>query len=257
MKPMQTDSVRSMRRLVPVALTFVLLAGCGGGSDKPRLEVSAATSLKKAATAYGGRFGAAEVALSFGGSDELAAQIRAGGRPDVFAAANAKLPDALYEEGLVEKPVAFARNRLVIAVPADGAKVETIDDLSRSGVKLAVGAPSVPIGSYTRKILSGLPATQRAAILANVRSQEPDVGGVVGKVAEGAVDAGFVYVSDVQGAGGRLKAIALPDRLQPEVLYEAAVVKGTEHPEQARAFVDGLRTGAGREALDRAGFLKP
>ncbi|MGZ4267975.1 MAG: molybdate ABC transporter substrate-binding protein [Solirubrobacteraceae bacterium] len=248
-----------MRRLFcALTVAILLVAGCGGSSgDKPELKVSAAASLKKAATAYAAEFPGADVKLSFGGSDELAAQIRAGARPDVFAAANAKLPDALYKEGLVEKPVGFARNRLVIAVPAKGAKVETLDDLAKPGTKLAIGSPSVPIGSYTRTVLSGLPAAQRQAILANVRSQEPDVSGVVGKVAEGAVDAGFVYVSDVQGAGGRLRAIALPDSLQPEVLYEAAVVKGTKHPDQARAFVAGLRSGAGRRELEAAGFLAP
>ena len=47
-------------------------------------------------------------------------------------------------------------------------------------------------------MLDGLPAEQREAILANVRSNEPDVAGVVGKVAQGAVDAGFVYVTDVR-----------------------------------------------------------
>ena len=54
---------------------------------------------------------------SFAGSDELAAQIRQGVKPDVFASANTKLPDELFEEGLVEKPVVFAANELVLAVP--------------------------------------------------------------------------------------------------------------------------------------------
>ena len=40
-------------------------------------------------------------------------------KPDVFASANTKLPDALYRKGLVEKPVVFAANRLVLAVPKD------------------------------------------------------------------------------------------------------------------------------------------
>ena len=35
------------------------------------------------------------------------------------------------------------------------------------------------------------------------------------------------------------------------------MVKGAKHPEQAQQFVDGLLQGAGREALDRAGFLPP
>jgi molybdate transport system substrate-binding protein len=253
-----------MRRLVFLValLCWVPLSGCGnddaGGSQSaPALRVSAAASLKQAFTTYGDAFEAARARFSFAGSDELAAQIRAGARPDVFAAANAKLPDALHADGLVEKPVAFARNRLVLAVPASGNKVKGLDDLTGGGVAIAMGAPSVPVGSYTRKVLGRLPAAQRRAILANVRSNEPDVAGVVGKLSLGAVDAGFVYVTDVKAAGGRLRAIELPATLQPEVVYEAAVVKGTEHPEEARAFLRGLLTGAGRRALADAGFQQP
>jgi molybdate transport system substrate-binding protein len=253
-----------MRRLLVAVLvsTCVLaLAACGddagGSSSTPSLRVSAAASLKQAFTSYGEAFDAARARFSFAGSDELAAQVRAGARPDVFAAANAKLPDALYADGLAEKPVAFARNRLVLAVPADGANVRALDDLARRGVTIAMGAPSVPVGFYTRKVIGGLPAAQRRAILANVRSNEPDVGGVVGKVAQGAADAGFVYVTDVKAAGGRLRAIELPASLSPDVVYEAAVIKGTDHPEQARSFLRGLLSGAGRDALRQAGFEGP
>jgi molybdate transport system substrate-binding protein len=124
-------------------------------------------------------------------------------------------------------------------------------------VTLAVGSPSVPIGSYTQTVLSRLPAAQRAKIQADVRSQEPDVAGIVGKLTQGAVDAGFVYVSDVRGAGGKLRAIELPAALAPQVAYGAAVVKGAEHPDQAQAFVSGLLTGAGATALRDAGFEPP
>jgi molybdate transport system substrate-binding protein len=253
-----------MRRLlaaIAVASSLVFAAcgedDAGGSGSTPALRVSAAASLKQAFTRYGDAFDAARAQFSFAGSDELAAQIRAGARPDVFAAANAKLPDQLYADGLVEKPVAFARNRLVLAVPADDAKVQGLDDLARQGVTIAMGAPSVPVGSYTRKVISGLPAPQRRAILANVRSNEPDVGGVVGKVAQGAADAGFVYVTDVKAASGRLRAIELPASLSPQVVYEAAVVKGTDHPEQARSFLRGLLSGHGRDALRQAGFDEP
>lgn len=253
-----------MRRAIAALslLAVTALAGCGnndaaGSGGTPALKVSAAASLKQALTAYGDDFSAARARFSFAGSDELAAQIRAGARPDVFAAANAKLPDALYADGLVERPVAFARNRLVLAVPAKATKVRGLGDLARDGVTVAMGAPSVPVGSYTRTVLAGLPAAQRRAILHNVRSNEPDVAGVVGKVSQGAVDAGFVYVTDVKAAGGRLRAIALPPQLNPEVVYKVAVVKGSPHAQQARTFVRGLIDGAGRQALDSAGFGRP
>jgi molybdate transport system substrate-binding protein len=235
------------------------LAGCGGSgsSDKPTLKVSAATSLKRAFTAYGGRFDKATTRFSFAGSDELAAQIRQQVKPDVFAAANTKLPDELAAAGKLEKPKVFAANRLVLAVPATGAKVRSIGDLAGPGVTIAMGSPTVPIGSYTREVLAKLGPARSKAILGNVRSNEPDVGGVVGKLTQGAVDAGFVYVTDVEAAGGKLRAIELPPRLQPRVAYGVAVVKGAPHPEQARAFIAGLLSGAGAQELRRAGFEPP
>ena len=93
--------------------------------------MSAAASLKGAFEDYGKSFDAATARFSFAGSDELAAQIRQGVKPDVYAAANTKLPDQLFEDGLVEKPTIFAGNRLVIAVPADS-DIDSIDDLGRA-----------------------------------------------------------------------------------------------------------------------------
>ena len=237
-----------MRRLA-LLIGLVAVAGCGGGGSDD-LRVSAATSLKPPFSELGG------ARYSFAGSDQLAAQIKAGVRPDVFAAANTKLPDELYAAGLVEKPVKFAGNRLVLAV-APNSKIAGLSDLAKPGTTVAMGSPTVPIGAYTLKVLSGLPAAQRAAILRNVRSREPDVAGVIGKVTEGAVDAGFVYVTDVKAAGDKAKAIELPASLEPNVTYEAAVVKGTKQADKARAFVTGLLSGKAAAALHRAGFTPP
>jgi molybdate transport system substrate-binding protein len=255
--------------LVGLLLGALLLAGAGcgtgdsggssagSGGSKPTLTVSAAASLNKAFTAYGRQFHDATARFSFAGSDELAAQIRQGIKPDVYAAANTKLPEQLYAKGLVEKPTVFAGNRLVLAVPSGQTKVGSLADIEKPGVTVAVGSASVPVGSYTRKVLDKLPGSRRHAILTNVRSEEPDVAGIVGKLTQGAVDAGFVYISDVRGAGGRLKAIELPADLQPSVAYGAAVVKGAQHPAQAKAFIDGLVSGAGERALKDAGFEPP
>src|SRR4051794_1708943 len=247
-------------RALTIAAMGLALAACGSGSssgDKPTLTVSAATSLKQAFSSYGDQFSAASARFSFAGSDVLAAQIQQGVKPDVFASANTKLPAALFAKGLVDKPTVFAANRLVLAVPAKGGKVTSLADLAKPGVTIAMGSASVPVGSYTRKVLGGLPAAERARILANVRSNEPDVGGVIGKVTQGAVDAGFVYVTDTKAAGDKVKAIQLPSSLQPRVAYGVAVVKGSKHPQQAKAFIAGLLNGAGASALRQAGFEPP
>src|SRR4051812_39814814 len=165
-------------RCALIVAVVIALSGCGG--DDPHLTVSAASSLKQAFTAY-----RPAERYSFAGSDQLAAQIRAGARPDVFAAANTKLPNDLYAAGLVEKPKVFATNRLVMAVPP-GSKIDALADLARPGVKIATGSPDVPVGAYTRQVLGRLDPKLGDAILKNVRSNEPDVAGVVGKVSQGA-----------------------------------------------------------------------
>jgi molybdate transport system substrate-binding protein len=247
-----------MKAAAAVALigTALLAAGCGDddGGGTPRLVVSAAASLTDALTECSRDFHAANVRLSFGGSDELAAQIRQGVKPDVYAAANTALPDQLAHEGLLERPVEFATNELVIAVPAEGPKVRSIADLAQPGIKLVIGAESVPVGSYTHQVLDRLPANEREAILANVRSEEPDVTGVVGKLTQGAADAAFVYRTDLVDG---LEAITLPDDLQPTVTYGAGVVKGAGQPEPARRYLDGLTDGACADALRTAGFGPP
>src|SRR5919198_90065 len=90
-----------------------------------------------------------DVHYSFAGSDVLAAQIRAGARPDVYAAANTDLPQSLHRAGLVQRPVVFARNRLVLATRSP--RIRSIADAAKRGVKLAIGSPSVPAGAYTRR----------------------------------------------------------------------------------------------------------
>ncbi len=241
-----------------MAGVLLVAAGCGSSSDggsKPDLTVSAAASLTNAFTQYGAQFEPADAKFSFAGSDELAAQIEQGVKPDVFASANTKLPDMLYAKGLVFKPLIFTSNRLVIAVAAGSSAVHSVADLAKPGVTIAIGSATVPIGAYTRRVLSGLPTAEEKTILANVRSSEPDVKGVIAKVAEHAVDAGFVYVTDVRATSGKAQAIQLASSLQPEVAYAAAVVKGAKHPTQARAFIAGLLQGQGQQDLRDAGFL--
>ena len=247
------------RTLACVAIAAVTVAGCGsasGGSSEPTLTVSAAASLKDAFTACAVRFKQAKLRFSFAGSDELAAQIRQGARPNLFASANTKLPEQLAGEGKLHQPTVFAANKLVIAVPKDS-KIAGIPDLERPGTSLVIGAASVPVGSYTRQVLGRLPPVPRTAILANVKSEEPDVAGIVGKLTQGAADAGFTYVSDVAGTKGELKALDLPAGLQPRVAYGAGIVRGTPHQKQARAFIDEVTSGACSKAMRAAGFLPP
>ncbi len=248
--------------LVLLPACAAIAAGCGdddngGESTEPtRLVVAAAASMTQALEACAPRFGEAEnaeVRLSFAGSDELAAQIRQGAKVDAYAAANTELPAELHDEHLLSEPVEFASNDLVLAVPKDS-QIDSVDDLTKDGTAVVIGSESVPVGAYTRETLAKLPPAQEKAILGNVRSNEPDVNGIVGKLTRGAADAGFVYVTDVNAGDGELTAHELPQELEPEVSYGAGVVSEAEQPELARRFVEGLRLGDCADALREAGY---
>ena len=253
-----------MRPLAAAVALMVCLAaatGCGGdgeasGSGSPELVVFAASSLEPAFERYGDRFQGADVQFSFAGSDDLAAQIRQGVTPDVYAAANTDLPDDLARDDLLQEPRTFATNRLVIGIPA-GSAIDDVSDLEQPGVRLAIGDEAVPVGSYTREVLTALGPEPEQAILANVASEEPDVGGIVAKLTQGAVDAGFVYRSDVDAAGGRIVEVPIPAKASPDVAYGIAVTTDAAQPELARQFVDGVVSGDGQQILLDSGFGPP
>lgn len=190
---------------------------------------------------------------SFGGSNALAAQIEQGAPADVFASANTTLPEKLYDEGLVEKPVVFTRNELIVVVPkSNPARIHSVFDVGEPGVKLVVAAPGVPVGDYTRVVLHNL---ELDGALANVVSNETDVREVLAKVALGEADAGFVYATDARTVKGRVATIGIRWSAQPVIRYAAAVVKSSKHLAAARAFVHSLLGKTAQRKLLAAGFL--
>jgi molybdate transport system substrate-binding protein len=240
-----------MRRALVLVVAAVLVtvpAAAGSTQTSARLTIYAAASLTEVFPRIDGR-----PAYSFAGSNQLAFQIRRGAPADVFASASPEFTQALFREGLVDRPVTFASNRLVVAVPkSNPAGLTSVFDLKRKNVKLVIGGGRVPVGAYTRHVLQNLGI---ASVLSKVVSQEPDVKGIVGKVALGQADAGFVYATDVKPVADRVRAIAIPAWGQPKVRYEIAVVKASRNEAAARIWVRTLRTNArARRLVVRAGF---
>jgi molybdate transport system substrate-binding protein len=239
-----------MKRAVVAACAALLVAAAGSQAGEP-LTVYAAASLTEAFPKVD-----TVARYQFAGSNTLALQIRQGAPADVFASASPLYTQQLYREGLVERPRTFATNSLVLAVPRrNPARIRTIQDLAkRAKLRLVVAGPKVPIGLYTREVLKRL---GMLGVLRKTVSQEPDVKGVVGKLALGEADAGFVYATDVKAASSRITAIPIPRRGQPTVRYEVAVVSRTSHDRAAWSFLADLLSATGRQALARAGFGLP
>ena len=234
-------------RIAAAALAALALAACGGADEAP-LTIFAAASL----TAVFEQLDR-EARFNFAGSDELATQLREGADADLYAAANDRYPSELHAEGIVEKPLRFATNRLVLVTPAGNpARIRSVDDLLRPDVRLVIAAEGVPVGDYARRSLrdSGL----RAA-LDNVVSHEQDVKGVLGKVRLGEADAGIVYATDAAAARDDVQTFELGST-RP-VSYSLAIVRGSDRRREAEEFVRRLLGARGQRLLREAGFAAP
>ena len=199
-----------------------------------------------------------KVALSFGGSQMLAAQIKQGAPADVFASASLKnLLDADIDQKSIRY---FAQNRIVIVTRKGFGAVKQVRDLP-AAERIAVAAEKVPVGKYTSAflVLAGKKygADWLRKVQKRVVSQELDVKAVLTKVLIGEADAGVVYVSDAVSAGGRVGRIEIPANLNQIAKYPVAVTARPIEGLLARDFVKFLFEPGSQAVLKRSGFLAP
>ncbi|GAB2590463.1 molybdate ABC transporter substrate-binding protein [Microlunatus antarcticus] len=252
---------------------MTLLAGCGGSSTPAgqasssapaassasgqTLTVFAAASLKGTFTTLGQQFETAhpgtKVTFSFAGSSDLVTQLQQGAPADVFASADTNNMTKVVTDQLVAgSPVNFATNTLEIAVPPDNpAKVTSFADLSKPGVKLVVCAPQVPCGAAAEKIETATNTTLKPV------SEENAVTDVLGKVESGEADAGLVYVTDVQGAGDKVKGIPFDESKAAVNTYPIAALTASKNADLAGQFVQLVTGTQGQQVLADAGFARP
>lgn len=239
-------------------------AGSSGSAARPsgspaltgQLTVFAAASLKKTFTRIGADFTKAHpgttVTFSFAGSSDLVAQLQQGAAADVFASADqANMAKAESDSLTAGSPVAFATNTLEIAVPPDNpAKIRSLADLAKPGVKVVLCAPAVPCGAAAVKVQAA------AGIHLTPVSEEQSVTDVLGKVSSGEADAGLVYVTDVKGAGSTVLGVPFADSSRAVNTYPVALLKSSRNAALAQAFVDAVAGEPGQQVLAAAGFGK-
>lgn len=261
----------SLRRgsLVGIAVVGGLAAGLftasvarTRGGDGQELVVFAAASLRevfqKLAEDFENRHPGVEVRLNFAGSQELRVQIEHGAKADIFAPADGKSMRALQDKRLVSEAWLFARNGLVVIVPAaNPAKLATFVDLARAG-SIVVGGPEVPVGAYTERMLLNAEKPYGAkfheAVVAHIRSRELNVRQVLTKVSLGEADAGIVYRTDALSARDKVTAIEIPDAVNVIADYPIAVPLAAAHPDLAREWLATALGPEGQRALRIVGF---
>ena len=267
--------VRIQRLTIAVLLAVLgitVLTGCGfsaaatSASSETQLTVFAATSLSevlpRVARLFTQTHPQCRFTFSFAGTDTLVTQIEHGAPADIFAGASARYGDDLLARKAVAEPRIFVTNRLVLIVPpSNPGHISSLRDLARTGIKLAVGDSTVPIGIYTRKILGQLNVSYgphySAAVLRNVVTQALDVGQVVSAVELQGADAGFVYATDALAAGNAVQTVDLPAGAGATALYPIAVVSGTPHADLASEFANFVLQPRAQALFRSAGFGSP
>lgn len=252
--------------LPAVAVAMVLpLAACGGhksaGSSpstpaaKPvTLTVLAAASLDNAFPKEAAAFTKAhpniKLRFSFAGSPDLVAQVKQGSPADVLVTADTKTIDTVKSD--TDAPVIIAKNRLTIATaPGNPGHVKTLSDLTNSKVKVVLAAPAVPAGNYAGQVLKSQHLTVHPV------SQEASVTAVLSKVELGEADAGIVYVTDAEGAKGKVGTVTIPDSENAIASYPAATINDSKNAAAAKEFVTFLSSAQGQSILRAAGFQQP
>jgi molybdate transport system substrate-binding protein len=227
------------------------VSGCTRGARaRPSLTVLAAASLTEAFADVAARYDGADLRLSFGGSQALAAQVEQGVPADVVATADEPTMARLRADGLVDAPQPLAANRLVIVVPRGNPRgIAAASDLARPGLTVVLAAPRVPAGRYAALALA------RAGVRVAPRSLEESVRGVTTKVRLGEADAGIAYATDVTADPAHLAAVPLPRA--PLARYLVATTRASRQPARARDLVAFLTSAAGQRLLAARGFAAP
>jgi len=232
------------------------------------LTVFAAASLTNAFQEIGKNFQATNpgvtVKFSFGASSALATQIIQGAPADVFASADANQMANVANANLLDGSAqTFIKNRLALIVPAGNpAKIGSLRDLGKPGIKLVLAAAKVPVRVYVEGMFTKLAASPEYgqgfvdAVKKNIVSEETDVRAVMAKVALGEADAGIVYVSDVTpDITAKVIVVPIPATFNPLATYPIATLKGSAQPTLAKAFVAATLSETGQATLVKWGFV--
>lgn len=271
-------------KMTACSLMLTALFGCGQASQTAdgaqgtrsaqatELTVFAAASmtetLNQIAEDYKSVDPNVSLTFNFASSGDLLSQIKEGADCDVFISAAPKQMNALEDDadknpdGLDElldgTRIDLLENKVVLAVPEGNPKsIESFDKLAeqlKAGeVFLAIGNSDVPVGQYTQKIFAHYGLDEQSLADAGVLTYGSNVKEVTTQVSEGAVDCGIIYATDAYSAALESVDEATAD-MCGQVIYPAAVLRNSAHPDEAKAFLDYLTGEDAGKVFESVGF---
>ncbi len=247
---------------LPLILAALILNGCTRQtSETPRqITVAAASDLGPAFEELGREFekqSGTKVVFSFGSTGMLTRQISNGAPMDVFASANVSFVDDLEKQGLIipDTRALYARGRITLWTTNDAAfKPAQISDLSRPEVeRVAIANPDhAPYGTAAKQAL------ETAGIWEAVKGKliyGDNVRQTLQFAQTGNVEVAIVALSLSLGSDGRW--VLVPEELHKPLDQALAVLKSTQHEQEARRFALFINSPPGRTIMRKYGFTLP
>ena len=264
---MNTKKLISLLTALLLAASLCALTGVACAQEEEvELVVFAAASmtetLNQIKETYEAENPGVTLTYNFDSSGTLKTQIQEGAECDLFISAGQKQMDQLditadasvNTEGLDfvddSTRIDLLENKVTLVVPEGNEKgIETFEQLAgllKDGdVLLAMGNSDVPVGQYTQKIFAYYGLDEQELANAGKLTYGTNVKEVTTQVAQSSVDCGVIYCTDAFSAGLTVVDSATPE-MCGQVIYPAAVLKGSAHHEEAKAFLDYL---TGEEAM--------
>lgn len=227
-------------------------SAAGGTAARGTVVVLAAASLTEAFDRVTAEFEATHpgvvVRVSYGSSATFVQQVNNGAPADVLALAGEAATRPL-DASLLRGEALLASNVLEVAVPVGNpARVTSLSDLGRPGLKVVLCATPVPCGAAADA------AFARARVRPSVVSREVDVKATLAKVRLGEADAAVVYASDVASAGGTVTGIPIPAAQNVTLRYP--ILRLRDDP-ATQAYVDFVAGAGARKTIQSFGFGPP
>ncbi|MCL1875050.1 MAG: molybdate ABC transporter substrate-binding protein [Synergistaceae bacterium] len=248
-----------------------------GNDTQTELIIFAAASmtetLQEIAALYAKTEPNVKLTINFDSSGTLKTQIQEGAECDLFISAGQRqmdqlditAPDTVNTEKLdfvvAESRINLLENRVTLVVPKGNPKnINNFNDmssaLSSAKILMAMGNSDVPVGQYTQRILAYYKLDEKAIAASGCLSYGSNVKEVTTQVSEASVDCGVIYCTDAFSAKLEIVDYATTE-MCGRVTYPAAVLKTSENPNAARAFLDYLTSDEAMVVFESVGFSKP
>jgi molybdate transport system substrate-binding protein len=229
------------------------------------IRVAAAADLQFAMRDLAGQFEqrtGTKVDVSYGSSGNFFSQLQNGAPFDVFFSADIEYPRKLESAGIAEPGTLYeyAVGRIAIWMPGN-----TGMDLARQGWKalLNAGVQKIAIANpehapYGRAAVA---AMQKAGIYDQVKAKlvyGENISQAAQFVQSGNAQAGIVAMSLAVSPGMKAgKCWEIPADMHPPIEQDAIILKNAKNKDEARAFLQFVKSEAGRALFAKYGFTLP